>query len=75
MAGKPKDTDTPMGVLTKEGALRANNFILDLLRPKGNGQGGYRKDAVTFIRDPQTGNIREVGTGKNCDVQWLRRNE
>lgn len=70
--GKHEDV-TPKGVLTKEGVLRANNFIHDLLRPKGDGQGGYRKDAVTFIRDPKSGDIRELGTGKTCRVQYLKR--
>lgn len=72
MARHKREEETPpMGVLTKEGQLRANNFILDLLRPKGNGP-GYRKDAVTFILDSD-GNIKEIGTGKTCEVQWLSK--
>ena len=71
--GKDQEDVTPKGVLTKEGVLRANNFILDLLRPKDSGESGYRKDAVTFIRDPHTGDIRELGTGKTCRVQYLKK--
>lgn len=74
MSKREEEEVSPKGVLTKEGHLRASNFILDLLRPKGTGQ-GYKKDAVTFIRDPLTGHIREVGTGKNCEVRWLERHK
>lgn len=73
MAGKPNEKDTPLGVLTKEGQFDANNAILDLLRPKGKGQEGYRKDAVTFIRDPKNGDIREIGTGRTYPVRYLKQ--
>lgn len=72
MAGKT-DTDSPKGVLTQTGLFRASNFIYDLLRPDENKPSGYRKDVVTFIRDPETGHIKEVGTGKECEVQYLKK--
>jgi len=72
MAGKNEDSN-PKGVLTRDGLYRANNFILDLLRPDKNKQSGYRKDVVTFIRDEKTGHIKEMVTGKECEVQYLKK--
>lgn len=39
-------------VLTKDGSLRALNYILDIAKK--------RKHCVTFIFDEETGHIREV---------------
>lgn len=72
---KNDDDTPPKGVLTKDGYWMASTLILDLLRPKGEGQAGYRKDAVTFIRDPGSGDIVESGTGKICKVAWLKNEQ
>jgi|GEM_PF-1518690 len=73
MARRIDENISPKGVLTQDGLFKATNFIYDLLRPKDKGN-GYRKNQVTFIRDPETGHIVEVGTGKKCEVQYLEDN-
>lgn len=70
---RTEDNDSPKGVLTQDGLFKANNFLYDLLRPRGNGREGYRKNVVSFIRDPETGHLKEVSTGKLCEVQYLNR--
>jgi len=54
-------------VLTKDGSLRALNYILDVA--KG------RKPCVTFILDEKTGHIREVSGKftKEIEVQYRSR--
>lgn len=68
---KQYDEDSPKGVLTKDGFHTASNLIYDLLRPRGGGKDGYRKDVVTFVRCSKTGMIKEVNTGKLCNVEYL----
>lgn len=65
---------TLKGVLTNDGVRRANNLILDLLRPHHSGE-GFKKQAVTFTLDQTTGDIIEIGTRKTCKVEWVKRNE
>lgn len=75
MPKRRHEEDTPpKGVLTTSGHQMVNNLVHDLLRPKSGGRGEYRRDAVTFIRDPQNGDhIIEVNSGKTCDVRYLKR--
>ena len=51
-------------VLTKDGSLRALNYVLDVA--KG------RKPCVTFILDEETGHIKEVSNRhtKHIEVQY-----
>lgn len=49
---KPDQREILNPVLSRDGSMRAMNYILDLARK--------RKHCVTFIFDEETGHIREV---------------
>jgi len=64
MGNSRKDLKADNPVLTKDGSLRALNYILDVA--KG------RKSCVTFILDEESGHIREVSNRhtKSIEVRY-----